>query len=469
MNAMKKIYILVMLVLTSTMTMAQTSIWNGGRALWAQGSGTEEDPYLIESADNLAFLAYMVNKGYETNGMHFRLTTDVDLNGSEALQWVPIGLGDRCYNEDGCYTGAAGNIRPTFNGHFDGGNHYISNIYIDNSDGKYGNAVGLFGSAKGIVENNVVDPAVIENVFLTSGYIKGTFCGGILGTGGSPASTVVSRCWNGATLEGDANSRCGGIVGYNAYQVNNCYNKGTLTGYYVGGIVGYGVAGTIEECYNEGDLTGTYVGGIFGFSIQSNVNINNCYNTGSIEANGEILSPNTPAGPAAGGIASFLLSSNCSITNCYNVGVVSSTQDAGCILAYGPKTTLENNFYISTCSAGGEGTSLSEEYMRSQEFVDYLNGRDQVWALDVDNINNGFPILVENNLAVAESSRPQFIVYPNPSHGQFTVKGTGMMTIVNLLGQQVLRREINGVTNIELPKGMYCITLGNSTQIIVIE
>lgn len=87
----------------------------------------------------------------------------------------------------------------------------------------------------------------------------------------------------------------------------------------------------------------------------------------------------------------------------------------------------------------------------------------------MDNINDGFPILVENNLAIAEASRPVFIVYPNPSHGQFTVKGTGMMTIVNLLGQQVLRREINDATNIELPKGMYFITLGNSTQIIVIE
>lgn len=466
---MKKIYILVMLVLMGTMAMAQTSVWNGGRALWTQGSGTEEDPYLIESADNLAFLAYMVNKGYETDGLHFRLTTDIDLNGSAELQWVPIGLGDRCYNEDGCNTGTTSIICPYFHGHFDGDNHYISNIYIDNSDGRYGTSVGLFGCTKGIIENNEVHPIVIENVFLTSGTIKGNYCGGIIGNGGSPVATVISRCWNGATIEGiGANSRCGGIAGANVLQVNNCYNKGALTGYYVGGIVGYGVAETIEECYNEGDVTGAFAGGIYGFSLRNRVNINNCYNKGNIEADGEVPA-NIPAGPAAGGIASFLFGNNCAITNCYNVGDVSSTQDAGCILAYGPDATLESNSYISTCSAGGEGTPLSEEYMRSQEFVDYLNGRDQVWALDVNNINDGFPILVENNLAVAESAKPGFLIYPNPSHGRFTVKGTGMMTIVNLLGQQVLSREIEEATSIELPKGMYFITLGNSTQMIIIE
>lgn len=469
MNAMKKIYILVMLVLTSTITMAQTSVWNGGRTVWTQGSGTESDPYLIESADNLALLAYMVNKGYNTEGMHFRLTTDIDLNGSEELQWVPIGLGDRCYNDDGCNVGSAGNIRSYFQGHFDGNNHYISNIYIDNSDKKYGASAGLFGYAKGKNNNNEVSPAIIENIFLTNGYIKGSFCGGIVGDGGSPASTVVSRCWNGATIEGVANSRCGGIVGNNVYQVNNCYNKGTVTGYYAGGIVGYGTALTIEECYNEGDISGTYIGGIYGLSMRHDVYINNCYNTGHIDANGENLMPTIPAGPAAGGIAGIFAGNSCTVISCYNVGAVTSTQDAGCILAFGPNATFLSNAYINTCTAGGEGTPLSEEYMRSQTFVDDLNGRDQVWALDENNINDGFPILVENNLAVKTSPEPSFKLYPNPTHGRFIVEGTGLVTIVDMLGQQVYRQKIDGILSIELPKGLYFVTLDNATRKLVID
>ena len=63
-----------MLVLTSTMAISQTSVWHGGKTIWTRGSGTEYDPFLIETADNLAFLAYVVNKGYSTSGMYFLLT-----------------------------------------------------------------------------------------------------------------------------------------------------------------------------------------------------------------------------------------------------------------------------------------------------------------------------------------------------------------------------------------------------------
>ena len=85
-----KILVAILLVLSGMMSSAQTSVWVGNRALWSSGSGTESDPYLIESAGNLAYLAYMVNKGFDTEGMSFRLTTDIDLNGSEDRPWEPI-------------------------------------------------------------------------------------------------------------------------------------------------------------------------------------------------------------------------------------------------------------------------------------------------------------------------------------------------------------------------------------------
>lgn len=464
---MKKTIAIMMLVLMGTMAIAQTSVWHGDRQIWTRGTGTESNPFLIESADNLAFLAYMVNKGFETEGLHFRLTTDINLNGSEDQQWVPIGLYNRWFNEDDCDRGYLGNSygftpHTSFRGHFDGGEHSISNIYVVSESYE---SVGLFGYVEGKKDGQVVEPAVIENVYVTSGYISGRTCGGIVGNGLS--TTLVSRCWNGATITYGNSS--GGIVGSDAYQVYNCYNIGNISGQYAGGIVGYGIA-EIEECYNEGDISGTYSGGIYGYSMMKHVVINNCYNSGSIFADGTAPG-SAPAGPAAGGIASFLFNGNCGITNCYNVGTVSSTEDAGCILAFGNNTTLENNYYINTCSAGGEGLALSEDFMRSQEFVDYLNGRNrnQVWALDVDYINDGFPILVEDNLVIAEGTETIFTVYPNPALGQFMVEGTGIVCITNLMGQVISTREINGLHAFVLPKGMYFISLNGKTTKVIVE
>ena len=174
------------------------------------------------------------------------------------------------------------------------------------------------------------------------------------------------------------------------------------------------------------------------------------------------------------GIASFVFrmgSAGSIITNCYNVGAVSSTADAGCILAYGPNVTLENNYYISTCDAGGEGEALTEEYMQSQAFVDLLNAGNSnpVWAIDENNTNGGFPILVNIDLAVGEKLETLFSVYPNPAHGQFTVEGTGTVRITNMMGQLVGTREIDGRQSIALPRGMYFVTLNGQTAKVVVE
>ena len=45
-------------VMLSGLSMAQVSVWDGSAEPWTHGSGTEEDPYLIESAANLAWMSY---------------------------------------------------------------------------------------------------------------------------------------------------------------------------------------------------------------------------------------------------------------------------------------------------------------------------------------------------------------------------------------------------------------------------
>ncbi len=523
----------MMLVLTGMVAMAQTSVWNGGKALWTRGTGTESDPYLIESADQLAGLAYIVNKGYNTAGMYFRLTTDTDLNGSEDLPWLPIGLGNRWVNEDGCDRGYGnigfynGEAFPYFRGHFDGGNHCISNIYVEGE----GNA-GLFGSVQPM---SYMDTVVIKNVFVVSGTISGGNSGGIIGNGQS-GQLVVSHCWNGAAINGNS---AGGIVGAGSSQVMNCYNVGDVTGNRVGGIVGSDPR-LIEECYNsgtiEGDASGA-AGGIVGYGVRSGLTINNCYNTGTVSAMGG----EEGNYPIAGGLVG--VGRNSTITNSYNVGDVSCTNHLGCLIG----TTVgdlavENTHYLNTCDQSEVGESQSESMMRSQAFVGLLNhsNLETVWAFDENNFNDGFPIFAKNILSVEATVNPAecgeitgagvyafgstatvtvtpkadyqfrywskngevvsedlsysfFVkedcrlmaqlsgngvdeevaaglkIFPNPTQSQFTVEGSGRMTVINLLGQTILTRDVEGQTIVELPKGLYFVQLDGVTQKVVVE
>ena len=90
------------------------SIWDGSVASsFASGNGSGDDPYRIESADQLAYLAAQVNSGEEYTDKYFVLKCDIDLNN---IEWTPIGSGniDRYY----------------FEGHFDGCGATISNLKL---------------------------------------------------------------------------------------------------------------------------------------------------------------------------------------------------------------------------------------------------------------------------------------------------------------------------------------------------
>lgn len=80
---------------------------------------------------------------------------------------------------------------------------------------------------------------------------------------------------------------------------------------------------------------------------------------------------------------------------------------------------------------------------------------------------------VENPLPdvsnVDEIQSPALSIYPNPSHGEFTVQGTGTLTIMNMLGQTVFQHELSGESHIHLPAGIYIARLGNNIQKIVVQ
>ena len=99
--------LLVLTLLCSSSVMAQFS-----------GAGTESDPYLLSSDQDLQYFANSVNAGTSFSGKFFLQTADIDLVESQIFSdgFTPIG-------------GFDGN-RP-FSGTYDGGGHSISKMVIN--------------------------------------------------------------------------------------------------------------------------------------------------------------------------------------------------------------------------------------------------------------------------------------------------------------------------------------------------
>ena len=152
-------------------TVPETDVWDGSAAeAFGGGEGTENDPYRIRSAAQLAFLAQEVTAGESYAGKHFSLDCNLDLN---RLGWTPIGNGE-------C----------PFGGVFDGNGHSIANLSITvgtrleaGSDPaeqtQY--ATGLFGScADSVIRNLTIRNAAItleappEQGDMTVGVLAGT-------------------------------------------------------------------------------------------------------------------------------------------------------------------------------------------------------------------------------------------------------------------------------------------------------
>ena len=247
---------------------AQISVWDGTSTTWTNGTGTQSDPYLIENAKQLAYLAFYVSNANPSAGKYWKLTTDIDLN---SLQWTPIG----------------GTV--SFSGNFDGNTHTIANLVV-NINGNGSIYAGLFGQMNGGSVKNI---GIIDNSIIIGGYNVG----GIVGY--AEGNVTINNCYNTGSISSSNayNSYAGGIVGYaRNVTINNCYNIGSVSSSnaynsYAGGIVGYNNYVTINNCYSTGNISSsntTYAGGIVGYLQNGNVNNSYYLNTSAPNPGGGI-------------------------------------------------------------------------------------------------------------------------------------------------------------------------------------
>ena len=257
------------------------------------GNGTEAEPFVLKSADHLAWFRDYVNGGHPNAWA--KISDDVkaiDMSSvcheagtkyTDELSWTPIG------NESNKYVGT-----------FDGNDKIISNLYINATSVN----TGFFGYATdGCIKNITFDNAkvkstgsydtailagaaeycIIENIkTLANCSVEGNMkTGGIAGM----AEGNISNCENHAMVKGSYT--VGGVVGsYNgSSNISSCANYGAVTGTNdeIGGMVGHFSFGTIQNSANYGDITGTcYVGNLIGTA--DGCNLNNVLGTGNVIA-----------------------------------------------------------------------------------------------------------------------------------------------------------------------------------------
>lgn len=226
--------------------------WDGtATAGFESGTGDSSDPYIIKTAEQLAFLAKQVNGGETYQGKYFQLEADLDLSGRE---WAPIGT-----------------ETVPFSGKFSGNGNVLTNVKIS----AVGDYIGLFGYNTGTITY-----VGIESGEISGGNCTGSICGLNAGT--------ITGCYNNAPVTGKESA--GGVCGKNSGTVQMSYNTGAVTGTLkTGGVCGESTDGsTLANCYNTGMLVGdSVVGGICG-SVESSADVSSSFSMAEICGNSEI-------------------------------------------------------------------------------------------------------------------------------------------------------------------------------------
>ncbi len=344
-------------------------------------------PVLISTPDDLVMFSEYVRGRGVTAGITFRLTNDIDMSAVESF--LPIGW--------------LATHKVPFSGIFDGAEHTISNLTINQPCMNY---VGLFGYVNGgTITRLTLDNASVLGVNYVGGLVgrmtKGTingvaFNGTVTGEGvwrqkntashiggliGQVDSSTVKNCEINATVDAyasgknalshvlssngtNAASYVGGVVGEVYYEwgnttrstLDNIIFNGDVTAHkaydglgakYIGGFAGYVVNATMTNITINGDVTGgTYVGGLLGYITHTNAWVaSSCKNNSVIGA--------VTGNDYVGGLAGFIAANNqLSFRNCLVLMTVTASENAenvGAVIGSCPYGTDQNASFSSIC------------------------------------------------------------------------------------------------------------------------
>ena len=283
------IYIIYIFLLLTVLCIT-TAFSNAESTIFLGGTGTVEDPYQIETKQQLSAVSQYPEAS-------FILTKDIIFEDAD------FESGGDYYNNKNYWDAICS--PNSFKGIFDGNGHKISNLKLSDNNGLFNN-VDSNGVVKNLTLENVTkvnarygaiciyNYGKIENCAVTGNIYTGSSSSGMIAgfVGQNKDSGVIINCYNSATIYG-CDSTTGGIVASNYGRVSNCFNIGNvtskgdnITNRYSGGIAGTS-SGVIENCYNVGYLNPSYdllPGGIVG-SQSAEASLINSYTISNFDSN----------------------------------------------------------------------------------------------------------------------------------------------------------------------------------------
>ena len=225
---------------------------------------------------------------------------------------------------------------------------------------------------------------------------KGSYVGGIIGRNEGTDGEVI-KCYNIGNINCDYEyGYFGGIAGYGSsnFAINQSYNKGKIKGKAnnIGGIAG--ASGRITNSYNFGKIEiekndNIKIGGITG-QIDRDI-IENCYNVGDIEYNGNGQNINSTY---IGGICG----DGDNIKNVYSIGNLINIPNGSMVGAIIGKIgqSAENLYYLKgvySIALGNTSTSITAEEIETLEKMKAKLNSNLATLEGWKEVNNGYPIL----------------------------------------------------------------------------
>ncbi len=262
---------------------AENKIWDGSTAGGEiLGGGTEENPFLISNAEQLA---WVVSNG--GNGRYYKLTADIYLNDVDKVNWsngeAVVGYTPKSWYKSSDV--------PAFSGVLDGNGFVVYGLYYKDPTEVGGRTTGyglIPEAAKVTIKNLGIDSSYLEAY---TNYSLGAF----IGNGQGTLSGLIDCCYSGAevTVKGyDAGSVVGGGDIAGTLTITNTYSLATVNGSHLSGVVGdiWTKEYVFKNCY----AVGTKLVG------KGNPSVTRAYSTEN-ESGGELISADAMKGTAVSG------------------------------------------------------------------------------------------------------------------------------------------------------------------------